>query len=527
MAELLAENPLLLLFGLLAVGSAVGAIRVKGFSLGAAAVLFAGLAVSAWDAELALPAVVGQLGLAVFAYTIGVTSGPSFFSALRTGGRALTLVVGVLVAAAAVAVGVGKVLGLSGPLVAGLYSGALTNTPALAAAVEQLDSNDPTVGYSVTYLFGVLGMVWAAALALRARGEEAQAVASRDPRPPELVHESVRVDTAGLPMLGELIERFGGRVVFSRVMRDDEVYVATDGFVPVPGDVVAVIGARDAVEEVVAAVGHRSGVHLALDRRELDFRRVAVSNMAVAGRTIGELRLLRRFGATATRVRRGDVDLLATDDLVLQLGDRLRVVAPRARMPEVARLLGDSERGASDINPVGLSLGLALGLLVGAVEIGLPGGATFELGLAAGPLVVGLVLGRLQRTGPVLWSVPYPASASLGQFGMLLFLAYAGSNAGDDLAAALQTDVGLRLLAGGAIVTGLAAAALLLLGPRVADLAGPRLAGTMAGSQTQPAVLAFANERSVGDPRVNLGYALVFPAAMIVKVLIAPIVGAL
>ena len=410
---------------------------------------------------------------------------------------------------------------------AGLYAGALTNTPALAASVEQLGSNEPTVGYSVAYLFGVLGMVAAAGLAMRSTTPGAAAVASHDPRPPELVHESVRVETVGLPMLGELAERYEGRVVFSRVMRDDDVQVATDGFQPAPGDVVAVIGSRDAVDEMTAELGHRSGVHLALDRRELDFRRVAVSNVAAAGHTVAELRLLRRFGAAATRVRRGDVDLLATDDLILQLGDRVRVVAPRTRMAEVARFLGDSERGASDINPVGLALGLAIGLALGALPIPMPGGGQFELGLAAGPLVVGLVLGRLQRSGPVLWSVPYPAAASLGQFGMLLFLAYAGTNAGDDLVLALQSDAGLRLLAAGAVVTVVAAAGLLLLGPLLGGMAGPRLAGAMAGAQTQPAVLAYANERTKGDPRVNIGYALVYPAAMILKVLLAPLVGSL
>lgn len=527
MTDFLAENPLLLLFALLALGSAVGALRVRRFSLGPAAVLFAALAASAYDAELALPAVLGQLGLAVFAYTIGVTSGPSFFSALRTGGRAIAVVTGVLVVAAATAVGLGRVLDLDAPLVAGVFTGALTNTPALAAAVEQLGSNEPTVGYSVAYLFGVIGMVLAAGLSLRARTPAAAEVAASDERPPELVHESVRVDADSLPMLGELIERYDGRIVFSRVMRDDDVSVATDGFLPQAGDVVAVIGSRDAVDELTAELGHRSGVHLALDRRELDFRRIAVSNPAAAGRTVAELKLLRRFGAAATRVRRGDVDLLATDDLVLQLGDRVRVVAPRGRMADVATFLGDSERGASDINPVGLSLGLALGLALGALVVPVPGGGTFELGLAAGPLIVGLVLGRIQRTGPVLWSVPYPAAASLGQLGMLLFLAYAGTNAGDDLVLAVQSDEGLRLLLAGAAVTVLAAALLLLLGPLVGGMAGPRLAGAMAGTQTQPAVLAYANERTAGDTRVNLGYALVYPAAMIVKVLLAPVVGSL
>jgi putative transport protein len=405
-----------------------------------------------------------------------------------------------------------------------MYTGALTNTPALAASVEQLHSNEPTVGYSVAYLFGVLGMIAAAALSLRPRGAVAVAVAEHDPAPPELVHESVRVDAVGLPTLAEIGQHFDDRIRFSRVLHDGEVEVATNDVRPVAGDVVSVIGARDAVDEAIAYLGHRSGLHLRISRQDLDFRRIAVSSTAVAGRTVADLDLPGRFGATATRVRRGDVDLLATDDLVIQLGDRLRVVAPRSRMAEVNRFLGDSERGVSDINPLGLALGLALGVALGLVKVPLAG-QTFALGIAAGPLIVGLVLGRLQRSGPVLWTVPYAASSALGQLGMLLFLAYAGTNAGDDLVKALQSDQGVRLLVGGAAITVAVAAAYVVLAPRLADLAGPRLAGAVAGSQTQPAVLAYANERSGGDPRVNLGYALVYPAAMITKVLLAPVIG--
>jgi putative transport protein len=305
------------------------------------------------------------------------------------------------------------------------------------------------------------------------------------------------------------------------------VSVATDAFVPQPGDCVAAIGPQEAVDEVTARLGRRSSQHLALDRGTLDFRRIAVSSHAVAGRTIADLRLLRRFGATATRVRRGDLDLLATDDLVLQVGDRVRVVAPRERLADVARLLGDSERATGELDPTGFALGLLLGLLLGVASVELPGGATLELGLAGGPLIVGLILGRLQRTGPLIWALPFPAATALNQLGILLFLAYAGTNAGDDLVVAMQSDQGVRILAGGLVVTTVAAFCLTLLGPLVAGIAGPRLAGVIAGFQTQPAVLSFANERTGGDPRVNLGYALAYPVAMIVKVLVAPIIGRL
>jgi len=539
-ANLAADNPLLLLFSLLALGSAIGLVHWRGFALGPAAVLFVALAFSAYDERLKLPAVIGQLGLALFAYTIGVAVGPSFFATLRSGGRSLALVVGVLVLAAFATVGFGHLLGLRGPVLSGVYAGSLTNTPALAASLEQLKSAAPTIGYSVTYLFGVLGMLLAAGISLRTKvrspaggspdGDEPVTPVDDDVVP-HLEQRTVRIDVEGLPSLIALEEQYDNKVVFSRVMHGDvpghpgTLDVASAATTPVVGDILTIVGDADMVEQVVADLGHPSSVPLVLDRSQLDFRRITVSNRDVAGHSLEQLRLARRFGATATRVRRGDVDLLATDDLVLQLGDRVRVVARRPQMGQVAEFLGDSERGASDLNPVGLALGLTIGLLVGLLVVPLPNGSTFALGMAGGPLLVGLVLGRLQRTGRVLWTIPYQASGAINQLGMLLFLAYAGSNAGHALANALASDQGPRLLAVGVMVTGLTAAVMIVAGPRLAGVAGPRLAGQIAAVDTQPAVLAYVNQRTDADPRVNLGYALVYPVAMIVKVVLAPILG--
>ena len=523
--NLAAGSPVLLLATLLGIGAALGSVKIRGIGLGPAAVLFAALAFSATDSRLALPPVIGTFGLSIFAYTVGLTAGPTFFRAMRTGGQALVMVIGALCVAAGVVVAVGKAVGLSGPLLAGVYAGALTNTPALAAASEQLNSKEPTVGYSVTYLFGVLGMIAASAIAARRKGAiDNNATAA-------LIGQTVRVDTPDLPDLATLAEQYSGRIVFSRLMRGDSpghpgrVEVATDDIRPATGDILTVIGDPDEVTEVVARIGHPSTVALTLDRSALDSRRITVSSRIVEGHTLSSLRLERRFGATATRVRRGGIDLLGTEDLILAPGDRVRVVAPYGRMDEVAELLGDSERGAGDLNPLGLGLGLTLGLLLGALVWPLPGGATFALGTAGGPLVVGLLLGRLMRSGPIVWSLPHQVGSTLGQLGMLMFLGFAGSNSGGALIGALRTDAGPRLFAVGLVVTTSVAGISLLLGSQLVKLTGPTLAGIIAGTGTQPAVLAHANDATNGDPQVNLGYALVYPAAMIVKVILAPLVG--
>jgi len=531
-ADIAAEQPLLLLTVIMAIGGAIGSIKIRSFSLGPAAVLFTALAFSAYDERLRLPQILGIFGLALFAYVIGVGAGPSFFAALRTGGRALGVVVGALLVGGLVTVGAANALGLEGPILSGIYAGALTNTPALAAASEAWASDLPTVGYSVTYLFGVLGMLLAAAVGIRlAAPRKALAPVVEDPLPPKLDGMTVRIETLGLPDLGTLAEQYDHHIVFSRIMRGDTpghpgfVDVATDDAIPVPGDIVTVIGDLETVERFAAAVGHPSTVALTLDRSTVDYRRVAVSNPKVAGQTLGDLRLRRRFGAVATRVRRGDVDLLATDDLTLQVGDRVRIVADRRRMSEVTAFLGDSEKGASAYSITSLSLGLALGVLLGELQFPMPGGGHFALGLAGGPLLVGLIVGRAGRTGPVLWSLPHGVASTLSQLGMMLFLAYAGSNSGSALAEALSGPTGVQLLVIGAVVTIVTAATVIVGGRLLAGMYGPRLGGVLAGTQTQPAVLAYANETTKDDPRVNLGYALVYPAAMIVKVVVAPLLG--
>ncbi len=531
-ADLAAEQPLLLLTVIMAIGGAIGAIKIKSFSLGPAAVLFTALAFSAYDDRLKLPQILGVFGLALFAYVIGVGAGPSFFAALKTGGRALGVIVGALLVGALATVLAGNALGLTGPILSGVYAGALTNTPALAAASEAWASDLPTVGYSVTYLFGVLGMLLAAAISIKAAApSKALAPIVEDPLPPRLDGTTVRIEKPGLPDLGTLSEQYDHHIVFSRIMRGDapghpgDVDVATDDAVPMPGDILTVIGEQAVVDAFVEAVGHPSSVALSLDRSAVDYRRVAVSNPQVAGKTLGELRLRRRFGAVATRVRRGDVDLLAADDLTLQIGDRVRIVAERHRMAEITAYLGDSEKGASAYSITSLSLGLALGVLLGELQFPLPGGSQFALGLAGGPLLVGLVVGRAGRTGPINWSMPHGVASTLSQLGMMLFLAYAGSNSGSALADALSSPTGPRLLAVGVVVTVVTAATAILGGRILAGMYGPRMGGVLAGMQTQPAVLAYANETTKDDPRVNLGYALVYPAAMIVKVVVAPLLG--
>lgn len=539
--DLLAANPLLLLFVVAGIGYPLGAIRVGGTSLGVAAVLFVGLAVGSISPSLKLPELVMQLGLVLFVYTIGLSSGPGFFRAIRRGGlRDNALVSGTLVFAALLVLGGAHFLGLSAAQSAGLFAGSLTNTPALAAVVEQIarlappESRDmlttlPTVGYSIAYPMGVLGMIAAIQIAQRVwkpdYAAEARALRDLGASGEELVARTVRVVNAAVvgPTVRDLISHYGWHVVFSRQRRDEQLRLVNGATKFEIGDLLTVIGVREDLDAVTVVLGEAVEEQLALDRSVIDFRRVFVSNPAVLGRRLDEQELQARFGALITRVRRGDMEMLASGSTVLEPGDRVRVVALRERMRDVGEFLGDSYRALSEIDVLTFSAGLVLGLLLGIVPIPLPGGASFRLGIAGGPLLVALVLGALERSGRLVWSVPYSANLTLRQFGMVLFLAGVGTRAGYAFVNTLLGSGGIVLFLAGALVTAFAALVLLWCGRKIFHIPMSLLIGMLAGLQTNPAVLSFAGEQT-GNDLPALSYATVYPVAMVGKIVLAQVI---
>jgi putative transport protein len=526
--QILHGRPLLVLFGVAALGYLVGQLRLRGFSLGVAAVLFTGLGVGWLVPGAEVPDLVPQLGLVLFVYTVGLASGPGFFASLRLRGlRDNGLTLGVLLAAVGLALLLGKALGLDRPSLSGLFAGALTNTPALAAVTESLEAAHapsvalaaPVLAYSLAYPLGVLLPLLAVALAERAFGVSYK----REPGAPDaapIVNVTAAVDGNLAVTAEELRRAHDHKILFSRIRRGAETHVVRDDTRFARGDLVTIVGAQANVLAVAAALGHLSSEHLELDRSRIAQRRMFVSNPAVTGRPLRALALAATQDAVITRVRRGDVDLSPGDDFELMLGDRARVVAPVDRIPALERLLGDSARRVAEVDVITFGLGIALGLLLGAVVVPLPGGPRFSLGLAGGPLVVGLVLGRVGRTGPLVWSPPYGANMTLRQLGVVLFLAGVGLKAGGTLGHTLPQLAPLRIVLAGAALTTLSVTAVMLVGRRVLRMPLSILAGTLAGIQTQPAVLALATEKTEND-LPNLGYATVFPVAMIAKILLA------
>lgn len=542
MIQVLLDNPLLLLFVVTAIGYPLGHIKIKGSSLGVAAVLFVGLAFGSLHPDLKLPEIVYTFGLVLFVYTIGLSSGPAFFASFRRKGlRDNLLIVGGLGLAAGLAVGAFYLLDLKSTLAAGLFTGSMTNTPALAALLEQIKGfappdlvdqmvSEPVVGYSIAYPIGVIGPIMAIFILQRLwhidYAREAKASPDLGATNQQLLAHTIRVtraDAGHLPV-HDLIQQQQWNVIFGRIKRSQDPLTLVKGDTRLMvGDLVTMIGTEEDLAEVTTYLGEPSNERLELDRTEYDFRRMFVSNPRVVGHRLRDLDLPQQFGAIVTRLRRGDVELLVNGDTVLEPGDRVRVLAKPENMAAVSKFFGDSYRALSEIDLLTFSLGVTLGLLLGSIPIPLPGGVTFKLGLAGGPLIVGLILGNQGRTGPLVWAMPYSGNLVLRQIGLILFLAAVGTRSGYAFVNTFAQSGGIYIFLAGAAITCVTAVAVLSLGHYLLKIPMGLLTGLLAGMQTQPAVLGFALEQSEND-LPNIGYATVYPIATIAKILLAQLI---
>ena len=520
MASLFASSPLLALFVVVALGAAIGAIRIGPLRFGAAGALFVGLTVSALHPEVVSThmSIVQPMGLAFFVYCVGISAGATFFQDLRKQTNLLALTTIVCVVGALIALAGGRLLGLSSGLTSGLFTGALTAAPALDTATRLTGDPNAAVGYAFGYPVGVIGGILIVTITVTRKWVGPKDTPSLAGASLEAVsiHVSKHINTRDIEAWRDQ------RVRLSYLRRDGRTRVTAPGEDLLPGDHVVMVGDPASIKETAPLVGEILDHNLEDDRSDLAFERIVVSNPDVAGRSVSELNVTKRFGAVITRVRRGDLDLLARDDLDLQLGDHVAVVVPTDELDDIAEWLGDSERRVAEVDGMAFGIGLVLGLLLGIVSFPLPGGQGFQLGAAAGPLIVGMLLGALRRTGPLVWTLPAAANLTIRQIGLMLFLAALGLNAGPQFASLLGSPEGWRaaLLAAVMVVV---CCVIQALGAKFIGLSSARAAGGIAGFLGQPAVLQAADAR-VTDERIEAAYATLFAFAIIVKILLLPLI---
>ncbi len=544
--DLLAGSTPLLLFTVIGLGYFLGNLKLKGFSLGIAAVLFVGLVFGALDPKgFVLPEVIYVLGLVLFVYTVGIQSGPMFFNLFRRqGGRITILALSAIGIAAAGTVVSATLLGIAGPVASGLFCGALTNTPALGAAVERLRHapaalglhgeglrlllDGPTVGYSVAYPFGVAGIILAMQIVTRLlradfRETEPSGFGPSGKDGDDLLIRELRVTNpqlSGKTLAESTLTDLTG-MVFTRVKRGTRVELIVPETRLEAGDVLIGVGAAEAVRKAELLVGPLVDAGIERMSSEIAHRDLVVIHRRVAGMTVQGLSLEVGNPVIVSRIRRGSVHITPRMDMPLEVGDQIRVVAHRDDLERVTKLVGDPLKDFSEADYLSFSLGLILGVAVGMIPIPGPGGQSLELGFAGGPLVVGLLLGWLGRTGPIVWTMPPNANLTLRQLGILLFLAGVGTRAGGSFVRTFL-DQGVALLLVGAAVTLLSAITVVVLARRVFGYDLVSTYGLVAGIHTQPAALAFANQHT-GSESPNVSYVAVYPVALIAKIILAQI----
>ena len=540
MVQLFIDSPLLLLFLVCAIGYGIGNIRIRGTRLGVAAVLFVGLGFGALSPDLAIPDIIFQFGLVLFVYTIGLANGPGFFASFRGDTqRTLGYLTLILFLPAVLTVALSLLFGLGAAPTAGIFAGVSTNTPALSSVLDYITNTGPVadratlladvvVGYSLTYPIGVIGYMLAISAMERFwkidYRAEAYALRKKYPLAQEIQSRTVSIgqlDENGA-ILRDLMRAHRWEVIFGRMRRGDNANVKLVSYDTrlFNGDHVVLVGAEEGLDDVTEALGTEVEDHFMVGSPDYISSRIFLSNADVAGEKLATLNLKEKYNVIVTRIGRGDTDILANSDAILELGDRIRVIGSRDDIGELRTLFGDSYHALSEVNLLSLGLGITLGVLLGSTTFVLPGDIAFRLGFAGGPLVVALILGALRRTGPIVWPLPYSANLTLRQIGLSFLLAVVGVRSGHTFFATLTDSSGLIILLVGLLVTLATAFLSLFLGYKYFKMPFSILIGTIS---LQPAVVGFGLERA-NNQLPNIGYALSFPIAIISKIVFAQLI---
>lgn len=525
-------------------GLALGAVRFRGIALGSAGVLFVGLLMGQLGQQIdhVVLNFLKEFGLVLFVFTIGLQLGPGFVASLRSDGLRLNLLAGGVILGGCVLIALAAwLLPLHPAGLLGVLSGAVTNTPSLGATQQALGSLSgqsaqtldlPAIAYAVAYPGGIIGII-ASLILLRwfKRVDVAAATIAYDQERTQhhevFERRTLLVDNPHLDgvRIADIPGHQEAGVTVSRIRQRDEADVRT--VTPTTavhvGDRVLVVGTRRALDHVQLAIGSPVADNLVDVAGRVTFQRLVVTATAVIGRNLGQLGLSERHGVTVTRVLRNEVEMAPAANLRLHFGDVVQVVGERDALDRVAALIGNRPQELSHTYFAPIFLGIALGVIVGMLPIAVPGlPEPVRLGLAGGPLLIAIFLGRLGSFGRLIWHMPEVANRSFRELGIALFLACVGLKAGPAFFDTVMTSTGVWWLGIGLIVT---MVPLLIVGwiamtwLRMNYLP---VSGLLAGSMTDPPALAFANGLA-GSEGPATAYATVYPLTMILRIVLAQV----
>ena len=525
--QLLSQQPLLTLFLVVASGLLLGNLSVRGVSLGSSGVLFTALL--AGHLGYTVPGGAGTLGLVLFVYCVGIGAGGRFFASVAREGAMLAKLALVIVALGGAITLVGaRLLNLPPDLATGIFAGALTSTPALAAATEGLKdaSGGVSIGYGIAYPFGVIGVVLFVQLLPRLLRHDIEAIAAAheaNGREEETVR-NVLVEVTNRNLFGKKIADSGvanfNACQVSRVFKEGQLVPLSYGDTFEEGQLLLLVGRGKEIDIAIDYLGHLSDRNVVKDV-ENERQQLQVTDRSITGTTLRQLAPLKNHGVVITRINRLGLTFVPNASTVIESNDTLTAVGRSEDLREFAKFVGHRSNAIDATDLLSLSAGLSLGILAGLIPIGLPGGTPVTLGLAGGPLFVALILGHFGRVGRIVGHIPRPTRLLLQELGLVFFLASAGVRGGGAIAETVST-YGPAIFGLGLAVTLVPLAVAWPIARRIFRLDPLQALGGICGGMTStPALGALTAKTDSQVPVVS--YVSAYPVALIVMILVAKV----
>ncbi len=524
------------------VGLFIGNVKFRGIGLGIGGVLFGGIIVGHFVSQAGMTLssdmlhVIQEFGLILFVYTIGIQVGPGFFASLRVSGLRLNLfAVLIVIIGGLVTAILHKLFDIPLPVVLGIFSGAVTNTPALGAGQQILrDLGTPMamvdqmgMSYAMAYPFGICGILftmWMLRVIFRVNVEtEAQQHESTRTNGGALIRTiNIRVENPNLHNLAikDVPILNGDKVICSRLKREETLKVPSPETVIQLGDLLHLVGQPADLHNAQLVIGQEVDTSLSTKGTDLRVARVVVTNENVLGKRIRDLHFKERYDVVISRLNRAGVELVASSDISLQFGDILNLVGRPSAIDAVANVLGNAQQKLQQVQMLPVFIGIGLGVLLGSIPVFVPGfPAALKLGLAGGPLIMALILGRIGSIGKLYWFMPPSANLALRELGIVLFLSVVGLKSGGDFIHTLVDGEGLSWIGYGALITAVPLITVGILARMLAKMNYLTMCGMLAGSMTDPPALAFANNLHPTSGAAALSYATVYPLVMFLRII--------
>ncbi|MGX2950470.1 putative transporter [Ursidibacter sp. B-7004-1] len=525
----------------------IGHIKVRGVSLGIGGVLFGGIIVSHFMTQFGIKLdphtlhFIQEFGLILFVYTIGIQVGPGFFASLRHSGLKLNGFALLIVAISGLLVVLlHKLFDVPLPVILGIFSGAVTNTPSLGAGQQVLSElgSDTTVmgmGYAIAYPFGIVGILlamWVVRILFKINVDKEADDFERTQNSKKEGLSTLNVRVTNPNLNGLTLKQFPDfdlhDVVYSRLKRGEDLFVPKVDTQIYVGDILHMVGEKSVLNKMHLIIGEIVDTSVSTKGTHFRSERAVVTNEKVFGKKIRQLMLKGKYDVVISRLNRAGIELIPTGEMTLQFGDVLNLVGRQEDIEAVMAIIGNAQQKLQQVQMLPIFIGIGLGVLLGSIPIYIPGfPVALKLGLAGGPLVVALILARIGSIRKLYWFMPPSANLALREIGIVLFLAVVGWKAGGNFLNTLLSNDGLAWIGYGALITFIPLIVTGVIARIYGKLNYLTLCGLLAGSMTDPPALAFANAIKEGNGAAALSYATVYPLVMFCRIILPQLLAIL